>query len=110
IASFFLEAFKLLGGSARERESKRYEITHVPSTIRNRDRAIGRGVPVLNKYERITFEKGLISIPGKPLAEFICPGHPLLDATIDLILERHRDLLRQGAILIDDNDPSEQLR
>jgi hypothetical protein len=29
IASFFREAFALLGGSMREREPKRYEITHV---------------------------------------------------------------------------------
>ncbi len=31
IASFFLEAFKLLGGKVHEREPKRYEITHVPA-------------------------------------------------------------------------------
>ncbi len=43
IASFFLEAFQLLGGSIHEREPKRYEITHVPAVIRNRDRLIGTG-------------------------------------------------------------------
>ena len=31
ISAFFLEAFKLLGGSVRERESKRFELTHVPA-------------------------------------------------------------------------------
>jgi superfamily II DNA or RNA helicase len=100
IASFFLEAFKLLGGTVREREPKRYEITHVPASIRTRDRVIGTGAPVLQRYERITFEKDLISISGQPLAEFVCPGHPLLDATIDLVLERHRDLLKRGAVLV----------
>jgi hypothetical protein len=110
IASFFLEAFRLLGGSIHEREPKRYEITHVPALVRNRDRAIGTGQPVLIRYERITFEKDLISIQGKPLAEFVCPGHPLLDATIDPILERYRDLLKRGAVLIDPNDPSEDVR
>jgi len=59
---------------------------------------------------RITFEKTLISIPGKPLAAFVCPGHPLLDATIDLILERYRDLLKQGAILVDPNVPQGEVR
>jgi hypothetical protein len=107
IASFFLEAFKRLGGTAHEREPKRYEVKHVPAIIRNRDRLIGRGQPVLPKYERITFEKTLISLPGKPLAAFVCPGHPLLDATIDLVLERHRDLLKRGAVLVDENDPGE---
>jgi hypothetical protein len=66
--------------------------------------------PVLTRYERLSFEKDLISIPGKPMAEFVCPGHPLLDATLDLILERHRDLLKQGAILIDESDPGEEAR
>lgn len=110
IASFFLEAFKRVGGAVREREPKRYEITHVPAVVRNRDRAIGMRDPVLTRYERITFEKSLISVPGKAMAEFVCPGHPLLDATLDLILERHRDLLKQGAILIDENDSGDQIR
>jgi hypothetical protein len=110
ITSFFMEAFHLLGGTIREREPKRYEITHVPSLIRTRDRAIGTREPVLQRYERITFEKDLISIPGKPLAAFVCPGHPLLDATIDLILEQHRDLLKRGTVLVDESDPSDQIR
>ncbi|HEY7414074.1 MAG TPA: helicase-related protein [Ktedonobacteraceae bacterium] len=110
IADFFLEAFKLLGGTARLREAGRYEITHVPAAIRTRDRIIGTGSPVLPRYERITFEKSLISVQGKPLAAFICPGHPLLDATIDLILEHYRDLLKRGAVLVDPTDQSEDLR
>ncbi len=110
IAAFFLEAFKRLGGTAREREQKRFEITHVPAVIRNRDRLIGMRDPVLTKYERITFEKELISVGGKPVAEFVCPGHPLLDATIDLVIERHRDLLKQGTVLIDESDPGEDIR
>jgi superfamily II DNA or RNA helicase len=110
IASFFLKAFAQLGGSARERESRRYELTHVPAAIRNRDRLIGVGEAVLPRYERITFEKDLISVPGKPLAEFVCPGHPLLDAAIDLILERHRDLLKRGAVLIDPADAGQEPR
>ena len=72
--------------------------------MRNRDRLIGIGEPVLQRYERIAFDKTLIAPQGQPLAAFVCPGHPLLDATIDLTLERHRDLLRRGAILVDDRD------
>jgi superfamily II DNA or RNA helicase len=107
IASFFLEAFRLLGGSVHEREPKRYEVKNVPATIRNRDRVIGRGEPVLARYERIAFDKNLT---GPPLAAFICPGHPLLDATLDLIIERHRDLLKRGAVLVDENDAGEAVR
>ena len=104
IESFFLEAFRCLGGSAKQREPRRYEITHVPSPVRNRDRLIGIGDPVLPRYERIAFEKSLVTQQGQPLAAFVCPGHPLLDAIIDLTLERHRDLLKRGAVLVDERD------
>jgi superfamily II DNA or RNA helicase len=110
IATFFLEAFKGLGGTIHERESRRYEINHVPAVIRNRDRQIGRGQPVLLRYERITFEKELISQQSKPPAAFVCPGHPLLDSTLDLVIERHRDLLRRDATLVDETDPGDSVR
>ena len=110
IESFFREAFQKLGGTDRKREPRRYEITHVPAPIRNRDRLIGIGEPVLSRYERITFEKELVNPQGQPLAAFVCPGHPLLDSVIDLTLERHRDLLKRGSILVDDSDPGLQPR
>ena len=105
VESFFLEAFKRLGGTIRQREPRRYEITHVSAPIRNRDRAIGMGEPVLQRYERVAFEKSLLAPPGQPMAAFVCPGHPLLDAVLDLTLERHRDLLRRGCVLVDERDP-----
>ena len=104
IESFFREAFRRLGGSVKQREPRRYEVTHVPAAIRSRDRVIGVGEPVVPRYERIAFEKSLVAPPGQPLAAFVCPGHPLLDAVIDLTLERHRDLLKRGAVLVDERD------
>jgi SNF2 family DNA or RNA helicase len=105
IESFFLKAFKQLGGTVRQREPRRFEISHVPAPVRTRDRLVGIGEPVLARYERIVFEKSLIAPQGQPLAAFVCPGHPLLDATLDLTLERHRDLLRRGTVLVDERDP-----
>src|SRR5204863_175637 len=67
VESFFLEAFKRLGGTVRQREARRYEITHVPAPVRNRDRQIGTGDPVLARYERIAFEKSLIAPQGQAL-------------------------------------------
>src|SRR5690606_15184225 len=110
VEAFFLEAFKGLGGTLREREARRYEVTYVPAAIRSRDRLIGMGEPVLRKYERIAFEKDLVQPPGQPLAAFVTPGHPLLSATLDLTLERHGSLLKQGAVLVDERDESEQPR
>jgi SNF2 family DNA or RNA helicase len=110
IESFFLEAFQRLGGAAKQREPRRYEVTHVPAPVCNRDRLIGIGEPVLPRYERIAFDKALIAPQGQPLAAFVCPGHPLLDAAIDLTLERHRDLMRRGSVLVDERDSSDQPR
>lgn len=110
IASFFLEALKRLGGKCYEREPHRYEITHVPSAIRNRTSRSDARASILRQYERIVFEKELITVQGKPPATLICPGHPLLDVTLDLILEQNRDLLKQGTILVDPNDIGEEVR
>ena len=65
---------------------------------------------MLPRYERIVFEKALIAPQGQPLAAFVCPGHPLLDATLDLVIERHRDLLRRGAVLVDERDAGTEPR
>ncbi|MEW6750472.1 MAG: DUF3883 domain-containing protein, partial [Candidatus Latescibacterota bacterium] len=105
IASFFRQAFAELGGRLHEREPRRYEVTHVPAGVRHRDRLIGTGEAVLPRYERIVFEKSLIAPQGQVPAAFLCPGHPLLDATLDLTLERHRELLRRGTVLVDEADP-----
>lgn len=110
VESFFHEAFQRLGGATKQREPRRYEITHVPAPVRNRDRLIGIGEPVLPRYERIAFEKSLVAPQGQPLAAFVCPGHPLLDSVIDLTLERHRDLLKRGTVLVDERDPGMQPR
>ncbi|HSO80468.1 MAG TPA: helicase-related protein, partial [Chromatiaceae bacterium] len=110
IESFFFAAFKRLGGTVKQRETRRYEISHVPAPVRNRDRLIGVGEPVLPRYERIAFDKSRVAPQGQPQAAFVCPGHPLLDAVIDLTLERNRDLLKRGAILVDERDPGTQPR
>lgn len=105
VASYFKEAFRHLGGLLKSREEERFEISHVPGEIRAADRRIGSRQPVLTRYARICFQKDQIRIPDKPVAALISPGHPLLDSVNHVILERYRDLLRQGTVLIDPEDP-----
>jgi len=105
IKSFFMQAFDTLGGSTREREPGRYRISYVPARIRNRARELGTTVPVWKKYDRVCFDKELMGQAGLPEADFVCPGHPLLDTIIDLVLNKHRQMLRSGAVLIDKTDP-----
>ncbi len=102
VQSFFVEAFQHLGGRMKRREEGRWEITHVPVRIRERDRQVGTGAPIQKKYERICFEKSQIN--QQPVATFVCPGHPLLEAVISVIREQYEQIMRQGAILVDDLD------
>ena len=107
IRAFFTEAFQTLGGEFRARESGRYEVRHVPAAVRERDRIIGESrTPVLKKYERICFEKQHVRQAGKPMADMIHPMHPLMHAVTDLVLQAHRQKMKQGAVLVDPNDDS----
>ena len=107
IQSFFVEAFQHLGGRLKRREEGRWEITHVPVRVRERDRQSGTGAPIQKQYERICFDKSQIN--QQPVATFVCPGHPLLEAVISLIREQYEQIMRQGAIMVDETDPGDAL-
>ncbi len=112
VRAFCLKALDALGGAAHAREAGRYEVAHVPVAIRERDKRItGRNrreqEPVLKRYERICFERSAIQPldkPGLTRAVLMHPGHPLMLAMSDLILEQQANLLRQGAVLVDPSD------
>ncbi len=105
IRSFFKAAFESLGGEVKPRETGRWEIRNVPPTIRERDRVIGETrTPVAKAYERICFEKQDIRVDGKPMADLIHPGHPMMASVTDIILENYRKNLREGAMLVDPSD------
>lgn len=114
IRSFFNEGFRRLGGELRSREKGRYEITHVPASIREGDRQVGgrqrRNIdPVVRSYERVCFEKQYVRLtdrPNAPMASMLHPAHPLMHAVTSLTLELHRSKLKQGAILLNLNDMS----
>ncbi|MBX3269800.1 MAG: DUF3883 domain-containing protein [Sandaracinaceae bacterium] len=108
IHAFFGAAFERLGGKMHRREQGRFEVAHVPQAVRDRDRLIGTGAPVLKRYERVCFDKAHIT--QQPRAMLVCPGNPLLDCTIDVVLEQYRSLLKQGAVLVDEQDLGDEPR
>ena len=81
---FFLASFSKLGGQIFYRGGGRYEIIRSPKAL-----------PI---YKSVCFSKSICAD-----AELISIGHPLLNAVIDLTLERFGDVLKQGTIFIDDN-------
>lgn len=99
VASFFHKAFEHLGGTMQPREAGRYEITFVPPLLRP-SQAQSRQ-RVLKKYVRITFDKRRVVVPGRPVAEFVAPGHPLFEATVMAIEEKLGAALQKGTVLVD---------
>lgn len=110
IRAFFLEAFKRLGGRILPREGGRYEVANVPARVRERDRQAGVGAPVLQRYERVCFERDQMRRVGQATAQLLAPGHPLLDAVVDLVIEDLGPVLQQGTVLFDPNDMGDQPR
>lgn len=116
VRSFFLKAFDQMGGTIHRREAERFEITHVPATVRERDRRLtGRNrkmtEPVLKRYERIAFDRASMNPHPKYTGNNLVlmhPGHPLMLALTDMILEQNANLLRRGAVLVDPTDDTDK--
>ena len=116
VRSFFMKAFEIFGGSIQKKEANRFEISWVPEKIRDRDRVItGRNrrdqSPVLKRSERVCFTKEAVrpaDRAGLALANLIHPGHPLMLALSDVLLEQNANLVRQGTILVDRADEGDQ--
>lgn len=109
IQTYFRKAFERFGGSTRDREPGRIEVMKTPHLIRSQ-RSRTSGVPLLSRYERITFEKDRVSVPGSPAAELITPGHRLLDATLAATLDQLGQTLTRGAILVDERPSAPEPR
>ncbi len=86
VEDYFLRAFRRLGGQI-ERRGETYSISSTPYDLRrwgddyDFKAAYGR---VFREYRRLTFEKAYAQ--HHPEAEFIAPGHPLLEAINETIL------------------------
>jgi len=110
VASFFVEAIRLFGGKPTEPEKGRFKLGKVPDVIFERARRLPGGASISNTYERVTFEKSLRTVKGKPPATFFYPGHPVMDAAVQRVLDRCGENLTRGATLVDESDPGTEPR
>jgi hypothetical protein len=104
LRNFLFQALEQLGGSLEEREKDRYEVKHVPPDVRSQAARDGGRRHVLQKYNRITFDRQLIRFLDRPKADLMHPGHALMAATLDIILQENDSYLRQGTVLVDTGD------
>ena len=102
---FVVEALARYGGELKEREPGRYELKHVPAVVRRRHAIEGGRRPVLEKYERITFDRALMRPLHKTVADLVHPAHPLMAALIDVVLSEEEKSLHAGTVLVDPTDP-----
>ena len=103
VHAWFAEALAGLGGRMAERETGRFEVTFVPAEVRHHGPRCRRRHPRPAPLPAHHLRKGAGARPGLPLAELVAPGHPLLEAALDITLERYSYLLREGSVLVDAN-------
>lgn len=98
IEAFFERACKFLGVNAQRRKDKPmlWRVENVPYFLRNPSEDFNdRFGKVRDDYPRLAFDK---ETAKKLNAEFIAPGHPLLEAVIETLLRRGKDELTKGAV------------
>ena len=102
IEGFFRGALTELHGRIVPRQRGRFEVTHVPQALRDQRQG------VLHRYERVCFDRQFIE--PAPRADLIAPGHPLLDAVVQAVIDRYGDVFGRGTTLCDRTDRGESPR
>ncbi len=99
IEKFFLRAAEKVGLKVEKRKDDFWRIANVPYELRNLsyDFKIRYG-QVFKEYNKFSFDK---EKAFKGQAEFVAPGHPLLEAVIEKIFEKYGEEVEKGAIFLD---------
>lgn len=108
IENFFLKAFPKFGGIVERRKDGFYRIPRVPPELRK------MSVKFKNKYGRVDRSYPKVSFRKEEVfkgeqAEFIAPGHPLLEAVVERILENFKKSSNNGAVFYDPEGTMEGL-
>jgi hypothetical protein len=99
VERFFQRACQFLGVPLERRQDGLWRIERVPYEIRNVSRDFKqRFGTVFSEYLHFAFDKEAARRAG---AEFVAPGHPLLEAVIEALFARAADDLRRGAVFAD---------
>lgn len=107
--TWFTDAFKEIGGRARRRTDGTYEITHVPEEVRNAARA-ANGARVHQRYGLVSFDPARDAGSDDRKSDLLGPGHALLDSVADAVASGAQRSLRDGVVLVDDDDRGTAMR
>lgn len=99
IEKFFLRAGEKLGLKVEKNGKGFYKIPRVPFDIRNLPSSFKTKFgEIFGGYNKLSFEK---EKAFKGQAEFVAPGHPLLEGMIEKIFEKYKDEVEKGAVFVD---------
>jgi len=99
IEKFFLKASEMLGLHVEMRKDGFWRVPSVPYDLRNQTFDFRtRFGEVFREYNKFSFNK---ERAFKEQAEFVAPGHPLLEAVDEKILQRFSKDLERGAMFLD---------
>ncbi len=99
VEQFFERACQHLQIDARRAENGLWSVPNVPFDLRHRPEAFKRASGEVQRgYQRLAFRKELARASG---AEFIAPGHPLLEAIGERLRDGSRGTRQRGATFYD---------
>lgn len=102
VRDFLVSGMRHVGGKANARRDGTCEVPRVPADLRER---VGSRTRPARSYESLTFEPD--GRDGPSGLNIVQPGHPLLDALVEQLLESTAVERREGCLLIDDNGHGE---
>ncbi|MER3410768.1 MAG: helicase, partial [Thermoleophilia bacterium] len=97
IERFFARASAFLGLRAEQRRDGLWRLERVPFELRQVAKEHGWG-PLFEQYLKIAFDKRTARQQG---AEFVAPGHPLLETMVERLLACCAPDLARGAVFAD---------
>ena len=99
IEAFFVRTAKALELKLERRRDGLYRLSHVPFWLRDRGYQFkARYGEVGQEYRVIAFDK---KMAADKKAEFVAPGHLLMEALVEEILKRYGKEIKRGAIFYD---------
>lgn len=108
IESFFLQAFPRFGGVIEKRQDGFYRVLKVPSSLRKVTIKFKNTFGKVDKsYPKISFRKEHAFKDEE--AEFIAPGHPLLEIVVEKALEKFREDSNNTCVFFDPEGAMEGL-
>ncbi len=99
VLQFFVRGCQWLGIPIEKRRDDLWRIPRLPYEVRHTSPTFKQQYgQVFSEYLKFTFDKATARRTG---AEFVAPGHPLLEAVVERLLSVGEEDLRRGAVFAD---------